>query len=133
LFRRLPEVALAILILASLPSCTSSGSGARGGGDAVASRSVNYTCDDDQQIRAIYIEYAGGSATFVVLQWNGNDYGLARALSASGARYASLYGPTPNDNGLEWWEAKGEARLGTFTGENFTDTRPLLTGCRPQR
>lgn len=131
MFRRLPAIALAALVFCPLSSCTSSG--APNEGYAVVSRSVRYVCNDNQQIRATYIDYRGGSATFVVLGWNGNDYGLARALSASGARYAGLYGPTPNDDGLEWWEAKGEARLGTFTGENFTDTRPLLTGCRPQR
>ncbi len=117
--------------LCTLASCTAAAPRSNGS-DAVVSRSVEYVCNEGQQIRATYLEYHGGSATFVVLEWNGNDYGLARAISASGARYASLYGPTPADNGLEWWEGRGEARLGTFTGKNLSDTRPLLTACKPR-
>ena len=131
MIRSLAVLAFAIVALPSLASCDSS-SGTGNGGDAVVSRSIEYVCTDNQQIRATYLEYHGGSATFVVLHWNGNDYGLARAISASGARYAGLYGPTPADNGLQWWEAKGEARLDTFTGKSFDDTRPLLAGCKPQ-
>lgn len=129
--RGLPVLAFAVLVQPLLASCGSS-SAMQDRGDTVVSRTVAYLCANDQRIDATYLEYHGGSATFVVLHWNGNDYGLARAISASGARYAGLYGPTPADYGLQWWEAKGEARLDAFTGRNFTDTRPLLTGCKPQ-
>jgi hypothetical protein len=101
--------------------------------EAATSRTVAFVCDGGEAISATYIDYRGGSTSFVVLHWNGKDYGLAQALSASGARYAGLYGPAPGGEGLEWWEAHGEARLGAFTGKDFSDTRPLLTGCRPQR
>lgn len=131
MIRRLLVPVFTGLVLPVLASCTSSAA-TPSRGDAIVSRSVEYLCTNDQRIRATYLEYHGGSATFVVLHWNGNDYGLARAASASGARYAGLYGPTPADDGLQWWEAKGEARLDAFTGRDFTDTRPLLTGCKPQ-
>jgi membrane-bound inhibitor of C-type lysozyme len=129
--RGLTVFASAVLVLRVLASCNPASS-TPNRWDAIVSRSVEYVCNDGQPVRATYLEYHGGSATFVVLHWNGNDYGLARAISASGARYAGLYGPTPSDDGLQWWEAKGEARLDAFTGRDFTDTRPLLTGCKPQ-
>lgn len=98
-----------------------------------ASRTVRYTCDGGQIISATYLDHGSRGPTFVVLDWNGQTYGLAPAVSASGARYAGLYGPTVADRGLEWWEAKGEATLSVFTGKDFADTRALLTRCRPHR
>jgi membrane-bound inhibitor of C-type lysozyme len=128
---RLVTAACMSAALFALPSCTASNSGSKSD-DVSVTRSVGYVCNDGQQIRATYLEYRGGLATFVVLEWNGNEYGLARAISASGARYASLYGPTTGDYGLEWWEGHGEARLGTFTGKDFSEVRPLLAACKPQ-
>jgi membrane-bound inhibitor of C-type lysozyme len=127
----LVAVVRASAALITLAACTASAPGSKSG-EVTVTRSVEYVCNDDQQIRATYLAYRGGLATFVVLEWNGNEYGLARAISASGARYASLYGPTTGDNGLEWWEGRGEARLGTFTGKDFSDVRPLLGACKPQ-
>ena len=97
----------------------------------ITSRTIPYSCDDGRMIAATYLSADSGSVSLVILRWDGKAYGLAQAISASGARYASLYGPTPADHGMEWWEAKGEARLGAFTGTDLTETRPLLTGCKP--
>lgn len=95
-------------------------------------RTFRYTCDGGQRISVAYVNYGTKGLSFAVLEWNGQQYGLAPAISASGARYASLYGPTPG-KGLEWWEAKGSATLSTFTGKDFSETRPLLTNCRVRR
>jgi len=97
----------------------------------ITSRTVPFTCDDGQKLSATYLSADSGAVSLVILRWDGKAYGLAQAVSASGARYASLYGPTPEDRGMEWWEAKGEARLGVFTDTERGETRPLFAGCRP--
>lgn len=97
----------------------------------ITARTVPFTCADGKVIAATYLSADSGAVSLVILRWDGNAYGLARAVSASGARYAALSGPTPGDHGLEWWEAKGEARLSEFTGTDLSDTRPLFTGCKP--
>lgn len=99
--------------------------------DSVETRTIAYQCEGGQTIRARYLAVDGGAVTFVVLRWNGQTYGLAPAVSASGARFAGLFGPAVSDRGLEWWEARGEAMLSMFTGKDFSDTRPLVTACRP--
>ena len=129
--QHLRVIVLVALVLWEAGSCVPSHTTTRSAGVEI-SRTVAFACDGGESISATYIDYQDGSTSFVVLHWRGKNYGLAQALSASGARYAGLYGPTPGGNGLEWWEAKGEARLGAFTGKDFTDTRTLLTGCRPE-
>ena len=129
--RHLPILMLAASVAVTTASCRSSSS-TRRAAEAVTARTVAFACDSGRAISVTYIDYDRGSTSFVALHWNGKDYGLAQALSASGARYAGQYGPTESDHGLQWWEAKGEATLGTFTGKELMETRPLLTGCRPQ-
>jgi membrane-bound inhibitor of C-type lysozyme len=96
-------------------------------------RTIEYACDGGETIEATYLTHGRQGAEFVVLSWKGREYGLARALSASGARYAALYDPAMSSPGVQWWEAKGEATLGAFTGKDFFETRPLVTGCRAKR
>lgn len=50
----------------------------------------------------------------------------ASAISASGARYASLFGPTVSDGGLEWWTKGTTAFLSKFTGSDTARTTTLL-------
>lgn len=97
--------------------------------DGAETQVVRFTCDQGQKITATYLTYAK-SVYFVVLRWNGRDYGLAEAMAASGSRYAALYGQTPEDAGLEWWEHQGIATLSRFTGKDFSDTQPVLSNCR---
>lgn len=97
------------------------------------SRPIEYACNGGETIEATYLAQGRQGARFVVLNWNGREYDLARALSASGARYAALYDPAMSSPGVQWWEAKGEATLGAFTGKDFFETSPLLTGCRAKR
>ncbi len=108
---------------------------AAGGGPPASgtSRTLHYTCGGGQRISATYATFRRGGPTFVVLTWRGRQYGLAEALSASGARYASLAGPEGARGGLEWWEHQGEATLSTFVGTDTGQTRALLTGCRAGR
>lgn len=94
-------------------------------------RAVRYVCEGGKTITATYLREGARGTSFVVLDWNGEEYGLAQAVAASGARYAGLYGPAGSGHGLQWWEAKGEASLGAFTGKDFFETRPLLTDCNP--
>ncbi|HYD64821.1 MliC family protein [Azospirillum sp.] len=98
---------------------------------AAPPETVDYVCRGGKTISATYLSHR--EVGFVVLRWNGRDHGLAEAPSASGARYASMAGTTPEQPGLEWWEHKGEATLSAFTGKDFFDTKPLLTECRPRK
>lgn len=93
-------------------------------------RTFHYSCDAGRKISVAYVNYGMQGPTFAVLTWNGAQYGLAPALSASGARYAALAGPGGARGGLEWWEHGGEATLSTFLDGGTMKTKALLTGCR---
>ena len=102
-------------------------------------RTFHYVCQGGQKLEVSYVQT--GSQTigrpartgtpaatgpgFVLLSYRGQTYGLSQALSGSGARYASLYGPTPGDHGLEWWEHGGQGTLGKLTGKDLYGTTPL--------
>ncbi|MBZ9751616.1 hypothetical protein GO986_02125 [Deinococcus sp. HMF7620] len=95
----------------------------------VTYRVYHYTCDAGKKISVSYVSY-GQEPMFAVLDWNGARYGLAQAISGSGARYAGLYGPVGARGGLQWWEHQGKADLSTFTGNSTVTTKTLLTGCK---
>ncbi|MFC3721090.1 MliC family protein [Deinococcus metalli] len=59
-------------------------------------RSRNSTCQGGWRLDV-------ASTTFAVLTWSGVRYGLAQAVSESGARYAALAGG-PNQAVVEKWE-----------------------------
>lgn len=99
----------------------------------ISYRTFHYSCLGDKKISVSYVNYGQGGPLFAVLHWNGQQYGLAQAVSASGARYASLSGPGMSGNGLEWWEHQGQATLNTFVGTDTRNTRPLLTKCKAGR
>lgn len=91
-------------------------------------RTFHYACDAGKAVDIAYVK-VGTEPMFAVLTWNGARYGLAQAISASGARYAALYGPAGARGGLEWWEHQGQGTLSTFV-DGSLKTRALLTGCR---
>lgn len=99
---------------------------------AISYRTFHYTCAGSRKVSVSYVNFGGQGTQFAVLIWNGRQYGLAQAVSASGARYAALVGPA-GSGGLEWWEHQGEATLSAFVGTDTRVTRPLLTGCRTGR
>ncbi|GGL06535.1 MliC family protein [Deinococcus radiotolerans] len=92
-------------------------------------RVFKYACAGGQNLSVYYVQF-GTDPMFAVLEWNGQKYGLAQAISASGARYASLNGPAGARGGLQWWEHQGTAELSTFVGNSTTTTKTLLTGCK---
>ncbi|WP_189054033.1 MliC family protein [Deinococcus daejeonensis] len=92
-------------------------------------RVYQYACTGGQKVSVYYVQF-GDQPMFAVLDWKGQKYGLAQAISASGARYASLNGPAGARGGLQWWEHQGTAELSTFTGNSTTTTKTLLTGCK---
>lgn len=94
-------------------------------------RTFHFTCQQGPKVSVSYLNYGKSGPTFAVLKWNGNQYGLAQAISASGARYAALYGG-PNNAGLEWWEHHSEATLSTFLNGDPNTTKALLT-CKSPR
>ena len=100
---------------------------------AISYRTFHYTCDAGRKVDVSYVNYGKNGPRFAVLNYAGRTYGLAQAVSASGARYASLYGPDVSSGGLEWWEAKGEGTLSRFVGSDTRNTAALLTGCTLRR
>lgn len=121
---------LAAALLASAASITS----AQAAPERLSYRTFHYVCDGGQRVSAAYVRF--GDADFVRLNYAGRQYALAPATSASGERYASLTGPVTKNsvgNGLEWWVAKGEGMLSTFTGTDTAQTKTLLTGCKIRR
>lgn len=122
-----------LLLAAALTGSALAGGGGPAGPATVSTRTFHYTCDGGRKISVSYVTYGEAGPLFAVLNWNGQLYGLAQAISASGARYASLSGPTTGGSGLEWWEHQGEATLSTFVGGSTRETRPLLTHCRTRR
>lgn len=109
---------------------------ARVGPVLISYRTYHYTCTAGQRVSVAYVNYGQSGPRFAVVNYLGRQYGLAEAISASGARYASLYGPTTANglgSGLEWWEAQGEGSLNAFVGSDTSKTRVLLSKCRPNR
>lgn len=111
-------------------SLITANAGGAGAPPVATERSFSYTCDAGKEISVTYVDYRKNGPMFAVLKWNGVQYGLAEAISASGARYAGLNGPAEARGGLEWWEHQGEATLSTFIGGDTTKTQALLTGCK---
>ncbi len=123
-----PAVLLtATLVAASLVTANAGGAGAP---PIATERNFSYTCDAGNKISVAYLDSSKGGPSFAVLKWNGAQYGLAEAISGSGARYAGLNGPANARGGLEWWEHQGEATLSTFVNGDTTKTQALLTGCK---
>ncbi len=96
----------------------------------LSARRIIYQCADGQKIVATYI--SDDAVDFVRLDWAQQSYGLAHAISASGARYVGPIGPDRAGPGLVWWEAKGEATLSLPDDSGRADSRILLAGCKPQ-
>ena len=93
-----------------------------------------YACQNGQTVQVAYVraDTAGqGGPSFAVLKYRGQSYGLAEAVSGSGARYVGHAGLN-TASGLEWWEHQGEATLSTFRGNDARTTSTLLT-CKVAR
>ena len=86
-----------------------------------------------QTVSVAYANFGKDGPMFAVLTWKGQQYALAEAISASGARYAGLNGPDGARGGLEWWEHQGEGTLSTFVNGDTTRTKTLLSGCKVRR
>lgn len=98
--------------------------------EQITYRTVRYVCERNTPLEVKYVNFGTQGPDFVVLTYRGQQYGLAQALSGSGARYASLYGPTPGDGGLEWWTKGNGGTLSKFAPGSSSDTIPLLSNCR---
>lgn len=117
----------ASLAAASLVSVNARGTGAP---PIATERNFSYTCDAGKKVSVTYLAASKDGPTFAVLKWDGAQYGLAEAISASGARYAGPNGPANARGGLEWLKHQGEATLSTFVNGDTTKTQSLLTGCK---
>lgn len=117
--------ALTLTVLAALIAAPASAA------QPISYRTYHYTCDGGKKISVSYFNF--GETIFAVLNYAGRQYGLAQAVSASGSRYASLFGPVTKSSlgsGLEWWEWHGKATLSTFKGSDTANTTELLTNCK---
>lgn len=128
------RIAVILTLTATLASAVlvtaNAGGGAATPPTQTSSRTFSYTCALEKKINVTYLSYGKEGLTFAVLDWNGARYGLAEAISASGARYAGLNGPAQARGGLEWWEHQGKATLSTFMDGDTTKPQALLTGCQ---
>ena len=99
----------------------------------ISYRTFHYACRGMQTVSVAYANFGKDGPMFAVLTWKGQQYALAEAISASGARYAGLNGPDGARGGLEWWEHQGEGTLITFVNGDTTRTKTLLSGCKVRR
>jgi membrane-bound inhibitor of C-type lysozyme len=81
---------------------------------------INYACDNGMKIAAAY-DNGTANAEKVTLTIAGKTFTLDSAISASGARYASMAGMN-RDKALEWWSKGDEATL----SEGPKDDKRLL-------
>lgn len=125
-----PAVLLTLIATLASAGLVTANAGGAGAPPAATQRNFSYTCDAGKKISVTYVDSSKNGPTFAVLKWNGVEYGLAEAISASGARYVGLNGPANARGGLEWWEHQGEATLSTFVNGDTTKTQALLTGCK---
>ena len=112
------HTALAVSVAAVLTGAAFAGGA---GGPAAATLPHHYPCEGGAFIGVRYDSVNTNPA--VTLRYQGRDYHLTRAPSASGARFVSAQG------GLEWWEHQGEGTLSRYSAQSG-DTQPLLQGCR---
>lgn len=127
-------VLLAAVVAAPAYAATTSTAAASAAIQPITYRTQHYTCDAGKRVSVAYVQF--GASQFAAVNYAGQQYGLAQAVSASGERYASLYGLTTANsvgNGLEWWVAKGKGTLSAFQGSDTTNTKALLTNCALRR
>lgn len=94
---------------------------------------VSYVCDDASSIVAHYLNARPvGSErhgpAFVIVEYNGRRYGLADAISTSGARYVGFNAGPPR-RGLQWWTKGDTARLAALSQDEPRSAQPLAE-CR---
>ncbi len=124
---RLPHTAFALCLLSG---CAAAAPHATTDGAPITARRHTYHCAGGAAFVVTYI--SDGTADFARIDWNGQSYSLARAISASGARYAGLIGPDPAGPGVEWWEAKGEGTLSLLDDSGRFGGQVLAARCKPQ-
>ncbi|MCA0175852.1 MAG: MliC family protein [Proteobacteria bacterium] len=123
-------IAPALMALASaasgqaVPPRAASAATAPQGPPPVVAQRHHYVCDGGERVQTdVYLTEAGPS--FIVLHYKGHRYGLAQAVSASGARYVGLVGTNP-EVGLEWWGKGNTAMLAEVNRQDIDDSRRLL-------
>ena len=94
---------------------------------------VTYVCDDATPIVAHYLNARPVGAerhgpAFVIIEYHDRRYGLADAISASGARYVG-FNAAPPRRGLQWWTKGDTARLAALSQDDPQTARPLAE-CR---
>ena len=96
------------------------------GGATAAAEPVAYGCDSGRQVLATYGVGADGGAR---LAFDGRSFDLHQVRSASGARYATEQGLSP-DRGLQWW-IKGEtATLSEMLMDHTAPEPQVIDTCR---
>ena len=116
-------------VLALLATASAGGAGQPQSAPLKLSQQAHvYQCQGGQQVQVSYVSTGhpnDNSPMFAVLNYQGQRYGLAEAVSASGARYVGHAGLN-TASGLEWWEHQGKATLSTFRGDDARTTKALL-------
>ncbi|WP_261663942.1 MliC family protein [Deinococcus sp. Marseille-Q6407] len=129
----------AVMLMSVLVAAT--GSAFAGGGAVPATKapqptvtSHRYACANAQSVQVRYVDtdpVLKRDPVLAIVNYHGQSYGLAPAVSASGSRFVGLAGLN-TASGLEWWEHQGEGTLSTYNPANG-QTKTLVSGCRIQR
>lgn len=119
------KILISAALLAPLALATAYAGGATTRPAATQQRQT-YVCDSGQRITVNYVNVSPDAPTMVVITYKNNQYALAPAVSASGARFVGLAGLN-TASGLEWTEHQGEGYLSSFPVDDPSKTSTLLT------
>jgi membrane-bound inhibitor of C-type lysozyme len=91
---------------------------------ALAAKDAAYRCASGRQILAVYSAEFGARLSF-----DGRSFALYPVRAASGARYATEQGLSP-DRGLQWWIKGDEATLSEMLMDHTAPEPRTIDTCR---
>ena len=89
---------------------------------------VQYQCENGNSLQAEYM--SSDLEHSAKITYDGNTFNMYSTKSASGAKYATEQGLTPND-GLIWWSQRDEGMLMTMILDHTAEAEdyPIITNC----
>ncbi|MBT0586959.1 MliC family protein [Alteromonas oceanisediminis] len=89
---------------------------------------TEYYCDNGERAGVIYLSEAAGSGA--ILHYQGQDYEMYPTRTASGAKYATEQGLSPEE-GLIWWTQGESAMLMTMILDHTVSAEdyPMIARC----
>ncbi|BCH27629.1 hypothetical protein MesoLjLb_74140 [Mesorhizobium sp. L-8-3] len=89
---------------------------------------ATYVCDSGN---TVYVRYdnTNADAAVATLEYKGRTFEMHNVRSASGARFATEQGLTP-DKGLQWWSKGGEATMSEMLMDHTAPEPTPIENCR---